>query len=359
MVFPNNGVVTASKITPSQCGLLYVAQPENSEKEDLWTRGFSQERESELYAANLWDDTDTVTASIASDATPTRHTRIKPFFIEAEEVISTFGLTALDRFARLSRQLEGVTQKALEAELWTGEIRRNTPHDNPGLTSVSATVLNSGTALSPKRALAFLEYSIGAASPCGEQGVIHVTRDLGTLLASDTNLVYHDSNNNHMKTFGGTPLVIGSGYTGSGIASVITNKALTSNEAVLTTSAAHYIAVGDTVTISGVGSPFDGTFTTIAGTTGSTIKYAKTATNVTSVASTGFAQQQGTATTKWMYATGKVKVYLGKVDMVNDGYDQAYNNTENTNNMRFKAIRPAAVYFDSSIHLAIKVDLTA
>jgi hypothetical protein len=77
------------------------------------------------------------------------------------------------------------------------------------------------------------------------------------------------------------------------------------------------------------------------------------------VASSGFAQQQGTAAIKWMYATGKVKVYLGKVDMVNDGYDQAYNNTENTNNMRFKAIRPAAVYFDSSIHLAIKVDLTA
>ena len=162
-----------------------------------------------------------------------------------------------------------------------------------------------------------------------------------------------------MKTFGGTPLVIGSGYTGSGIASVITNKQLASNEAILTTSAAHYIAVGDTVTISGVGAPFDGTYTTISGTTGSTIKYAKTATNVTSAASAGFAHLQGTATSKWMYATGKVKVYLGKVDMVNDGYDQAYNNAENINDMRFKAIRPAAVYFDSSIHLAVRVDLTA
>jgi len=27
--------------------------------------------------------------------------------------------------------------------------------------------------------------------------------------------------------------------------------------------------------------------------------------------------------------------------------------------MRIKAIRPAAVYFDTSIHLAVRVDLTA
>ncbi len=66
----------------------------------------------------------------------------------------------------------------------------------------------------------------------------------------------------------------------------VTNKALTSNVATLTT-AAHGYKVGDVVTVKGVGDPFDGTHTiTVIGST-TTFAYAKTATNVTSVASSG------------------------------------------------------------------------
>ena len=60
-----------------------------------------------------------------------------------------------------------------------------------------------------------------------------------------------------------------------------------------------------------------------------------------------------------MYATGTVKVYLGKPDVVNDNLAQGYDVSNNANNIRLKAIRPAAVYFDPSIHLAVRVDLTA
>jgi hypothetical protein len=60
-----------------------------------------------------------------------------------------------------------------------------------------------------------------------------------------------------------------------------------------------------------------------------------------------------------MYGTGAVEVYVGKVDVVNDNNGQAYDVSGNQNDMRLKAIRPAAVYFDTSIHLAIRVDLTA
>jgi hypothetical protein len=60
-----------------------------------------------------------------------------------------------------------------------------------------------------------------------------------------------------------------------------------------------------------------------------------------------------------MYATGTVKVYLGDVDVVNDNLAQGYDVSGNANDMRLKAIRPAAVYFDTSIHLAVRVDLTA
>lgn len=66
----------------------------------------------------------------------------------------------------------------------------------------------------------------------------------------------------------------------------ITNKASTGGTATLTTNATHDIAVGDTIVVSGVGSPFNGTFTTTSGTTGTTIKYALSGT-VSSTACSG------------------------------------------------------------------------
>jgi hypothetical protein len=61
---------------------------------------------------------------------------------------------------------------------------------------------------------------------------------------------------------------------------------------------------------------------------------------------------------KWIYASGEVRVYLGDSDLVNDGLAQGYAVASNQNDMRIKATRPAAVYFDTSIHLGVKVDLT-
>jgi hypothetical protein len=60
-----------------------------------------------------------------------------------------------------------------------------------------------------------------------------------------------------------------------------------------------------------------------------------------------------------MYGTGSVKTFLGDIDVVTDTLAQGYDVSGNQNDMRIKAIRPAAVYFDTSIHIAIRVDLTA
>jgi hypothetical protein len=81
------------------------------------------------------------------------------------------------------------------------------------------------------------------------------------------------------------------GTLGSG-ALAVTNKALTSNVATLTT-AAHGYAVGDKVEISGVGIPFDGPATITVVGSSTTFSYARTAANVSSVSSSG-----GTATSK-------------------------------------------------------------
>lgn len=81
----------------------------------------------------------------------------------------------------------------------------------------------------------------------------------------------------------------------SAVTPAVTNVALTDNVVTLTTSAAHGYAVGDSVVIAGLvngagdasaDAALNGTFTLTTGTTGSTLKYAKTATNITSHAVT-------------------------------------------------------------------------
>ena len=64
----------------------------------------------------------------------------------------------------------------------------------------------------------------------------------------------------------------------------VSNKALTSNVATLTTSAAHGLAVDDSVWVEGVDSTFNGQYTVTAVPTTTTFTYAKTASNVSSTA---------------------------------------------------------------------------
>ena len=73
-------------------------------------------------------------------------------------------------------------------------------------------------------------------------------------------------------------------FTLSTSAFTVTNKALTSNVATLTTSAVHGYAVGDVVTVKGVGDPFDGTYTISAVASTTTFAYVRTKKNVSSVA---------------------------------------------------------------------------
>jgi hypothetical protein len=291
MAFTKTGVVTAPKIVPSAFGLLAVVKPENGPNEDQWVRGFSQEWETTLYSATNWDDTDTTDGEVVAAGTPTYYNEIKPFFIEAEELRSTLGFLGIDRIERVKRQLEGITQQAMEVELWDGAVRKGENHANKALSSASATILNSGTALTARRALALLEHEIGQVSDAGEQGIIHMTRDMAALLSSSSQMILHNKDEDHLQTLGGTPVIVGSGYSGNGP----------------------------------------------DGATGAT----------------------ATAINKWIYATGTVRTYVGDVDVVNDNLSQAYDVSGNANDMRIKAIRPAAVYFDTSIHLAVRVDLTA
>jgi hypothetical protein len=75
----------------------------------------------------------------------------------------------------------------------------------------------------------------------------------------------------------------------STITKTVSNKALASNVATITTSTTHGFAVGDYVVVSGVDATFNGTFLVVSVPTTTTFTYAKTATNVTSAAASGSA----------------------------------------------------------------------
>jgi hypothetical protein len=283
------GIFEAPKITPSEFGLFTVAKPETQFEEDQWIRGFSHEWDTTIRGLVNYDDTDTTSSTLVSNTTPERYTEIKPFFIEAEDYRSALGFPGLDYVARVKRQLEGGTQKAMERELWDGAIRKGESHANKALSASTATLVNSTTALSVQRALALLDFELGDTSPAGENGVIHMTKDVAGLLSSNYMIFHNEAG--HLQTISGTKIIIGSGYSGAG--------------------------------------PTD-----VTGATAS-------------------------ATNKWMYGTGSVRTFLGDIDVVADTLAQSYDVAGNQNDMRIKAIRPAAVYFDPSIHLAVRVDLTA
>jgi hypothetical protein len=77
--------------------------------------------------------------------------------------------------------------------------------------------------------------------------------------------------------------------TVSTITRTVSNKALTSNIATLTTSENHTYLAGDVVVVSGVDATFNGTYNIIAVPTATTFTYAKTNANVTSAVATGSA----------------------------------------------------------------------
>lgn len=75
------------------------------------------------------------------------------------------------------------------------------------------------------------------------------------------------------------------------VVATVTRKALTSNVATLTTGAIHGLAVGDSVVVADVDATFNGTYTVTVVPSLISFSYAKTASDVASVADTGTATE--------------------------------------------------------------------
>lgn len=212
------GIYPAPDLVHAPCGLLSVARVmthTSSDYDERWVRGFSYEFDSqpevELFTVN-----DVAASGVVSTSTLPQFKEYDPFYIQVTDTRSSFGLVGEDRFALARKQLEAATQKALELELWEGKTAIAETNGNDFFRETSAaTVVNSG-ALAPATALMLLEQQISS-SPAGENGVIHMTRDVASILGS--RIIYSPADGGKTgkaMTRLGTEIVIGSGYTGAG-----------------------------------------------------------------------------------------------------------------------------------------------
>jgi len=282
------GVYPAPDLSPAACGLLSVARVmthNSANYDERWVRGFSYEFDSQPEVEIFTVNDATTTGGVVGTSSLPQYLEYEPFFIQVTDTRSAMGVTGEDRFALALKQLEAATQKALERELWEGVTALAESNTNSFLRKSSAATVVNSTALAPSTALMLLEQEI-ATSPAGLGGVIHMTRDVASHLGS--RLVFLPSEGKVMTRLG-TPVVVGSGYTGAG-------------------------RIGD------------------ANTTAS-------------------------ASNKWMYATGSLDVHLGKSEIVNESLNQGLTTSANTNTLTIRAVRSAAVYFDPSINLTVRLAL--
>lgn len=218
-----NGVFPAGELIPAPCGILSVANVINHTARDYderWVRKFSHEFDTmPSYVHLLTINDETVTGGVITDnQSDDRYVDYVPFFIDVEDFASTFSLPGQDRFARVVKELEAATQKAIEREFWEGAAAQaeTSANGNMYLRKAGASTIPVAGAKKPENALMLLEQAI-ADSPLGENGVIHMTRDVASILGS--RLIYkkgETENSGRAMTRLGTDVIIGSGYTGNG-----------------------------------------------------------------------------------------------------------------------------------------------
>ena len=239
------GVFPATKLIPAPCGLLSVATTTShtgSEYDERWIRGFDKEFNTMPSYVRLLTVNDAVVTGgeLTDNQSEARYLNYVPFFIDVEDFASTFGILGQDRFDRVKQELDAVTQKAVELEFWDGPAARALVSTGPDVEEVGSgnmymskaglsTVPVAG-AFAPHISLMYLEQAISE-SPVGENGVIHMTRDIASNLGS--RLIYRKGDDEHpgsVMTRLGTQVVIGSGYSGNGpigatgAAASVTNK---------------------------------------------------------------------------------------------------------------------------------------
>lgn len=215
-----NGIFPEQELVPAAFGVLSVADVVTPE-DDSWIRGFAAQFLSRPQVVRILSkyngpvDNGTVYTP-DDDLDRKSYEDIDPFFIEVESKLGAFNTIGSDFRGKLLKQIEAVTQKAIEYELWTGVAAIDDGSEQSYLTKNTSTVITTG-GVTPKKALSIIEGAI-AQSPTGTGGVIHMTRELGSILSLQGAIkpVDNPDGTQHLETVLGTKIIIGSGYEGTG-----------------------------------------------------------------------------------------------------------------------------------------------
>lgn len=221
---------------------------------------------------------------------------------------------SLSDYSYLAVQVSGVAKAIATADVYTSITLYIAPSGNPGVDADNVTptaVFNNLTpsvltALTdkapanttitfqpPKYVGVYLVVNVTVAPQYKQSSVVsNITSEINNLFYID-NVIFNDtiSISDVYRTIAS---VDGVAYqqiqklvrADQDQAFTVTNKELTSNVATLTTSLTHNLIVGQTVSVTGVDSTFNGTFV-VTGTTSNTFSYALLATNVVSATSSG------------------------------------------------------------------------
>lgn len=135
----------------------------------------------------------------------------QPFYVWTGDKCSAFGWKAHDFVGRATRALLAYESRGIAHELWTGALAQSRNWPNPYLAGAATDVLTASP-VTPANALAILEQGIAACGN-GQQGMIHVTPQLGSLLSELGNVFI--TANGVVRTYRGTVIVADAGYDGS------------------------------------------------------------------------------------------------------------------------------------------------
>lgn len=203
--FAPAGTVEGPARVAAPFGLFSVLSPSPGDTEERWLNGVVWEPITCSAASGLGPDCDAEAASGFPKGFPEGAGlgEADPFYVYGSYVCSPVGHDVQWAQQRAALHLIAREEAAVEHALWTGDLG-----NTPNLTG--ATGLNSGTALDPVEAIGILEDWLAA--EYGSRGVIHMTRRAATSGLAALSLRIEGQ---RLVTALGTPVVAGSGYTGT------------------------------------------------------------------------------------------------------------------------------------------------
>lgn len=211
---PFKGVFPADKVTPAPNGLFSVASvTRHGGRDDHWAMGFAQESEACAFNASLIDICGAEAPINFFDTSDReRFVNTLPFGIVARDECLTPGWNVQNRKARVLRQLDLVTPKAVEMELWNGSYRQAADAGATTgmyLSSTAAEVIETG-AQKPRVAMALLEQAIATCGP-GFQATLHMTPLVTSMIGAELR-----ASDDRLETVNGNLVAVGAGYDGRG-----------------------------------------------------------------------------------------------------------------------------------------------